>query len=814
MSHKRPLTSVFHSLHRVYSLRTTSNSSSYVQKFFLFTVQLKWKKDRGLDVAVEKEKNLRAVSSLKDVLKKEPESCLPMDTLSRKKKKLGIRSGVSKFIKKYPSIFEECDGDKYKLTKEALELEEEEARIHQEQEADAATRLCKLLMMTREKRIHLDFINQLKWDMGLPHNYVKTLVPNYPDYFSVINMPDNRPGLDLVCWNDELAVSEMERRAVHKGDYKQGMPLAFPMNYAKGYDVKEGYVKWAEEWQRLPYISPYEDASHINPLSDLHERRVVGVLHELLHFMVSKRTVRRYLCDLREQLGLPEKFEKCFDRHPGIFYLCLKNGTVTVMLREAYKRNKLIEEHPLQKLRGKFLHAMKKGAGDRRKGLHKKGHSQEKGSVPGEHDHVLQKGFDNHEGNSEGEDSQEDSSEDSRSDKKDFSEDDNDDDDDEDEEDDEEEIIADEESSETDEESSQDDEKVYERDVRTYRKPGGRSQSSDRKTSNFKPSGRQDSDLKPFQRKSESSRTYQSSDRKTTNLKPSGRQGSDLKPFHRQSDSSRTSVWRDNNKQTSGRQDSSFDTSGRKDRSIDTSGRQSASFDSSGRQSKNFDTSNRQGRRFETSGRQGRSSDTSGRQGGSFDTSARKEFDRSRRQFRSFDTSARNGRSFDTSATQGRTFDTFKRKGRSFEISGRQGRSFDLSGKQGLGFGTSERRQGRSLYASGRRQDRSFDTSGKQGGSFDTSGEQGRSFDTSGRRRGRSFDTTGRRENNFKTSENQRSTSQVSRRQGSNSELSGSKHIKSRTSERRGSNLEAPQRQGSWKTSQKQSSNAGVTKFT
>ncbi|GLJ53716.1 hypothetical protein SUGI_1146160 [Cryptomeria japonica] len=681
----------------------------------------------------QKEKNLRAVISVKDIIKKEPEACLPIDALSRKKKKLGIRSGVSNFIKKYPSIFELCNGNKCKLTKEVLELEEEEARIHQEQESDAATRLCKLLMMTREKKLHLDHINQLKWDMGLPQNYVKTLVPNFPDYFSVINMPDNRPGLDLVCWNDTLAVSEMERRAANKGEYKKTMPLAFPLNYSKGYAVKQGYVKWAEEWQRLPYISPYEHASHIDPLSDLSERRVVGVLHELLSLMVSKRTVRRYLIDLREQLGLPEKFEKCFDRHPGIFYVSLKNGTVTVVLREAYKRDKLIEEHPLMKCRGKFLHVMKKGFGDKRKCSKKGVNSQEKDSVAGENLHALEKSHDDHEGNSEDEELQEGNSEDEESQeeessddrnyaRKDFGVNDNDDDDDE-----EEEVT-------TDEESSEDDKDVCERDFRTHGKQRGRLQSSGKQASNLSPSDSQGSDSKPFQRQ-------------RTNLRKSILEEKNKRTLGKQGKSFDTYIKKGSGYQTFG-EGRNFETSGRIGRNFEKSGRQGRNFEKSGR---NFETSGRQGRNFETTGR---NFEKSGRQGRNFETPGR-----------NFETSGRQGRNFEKSGRQGRSFETSGRKERSSETSGRQDRHFETSGKKGRSSGTSARMQVRSFDTSGRREN-NFKTSERQRGTSQLSRKQGNKFEFSRSRDSKSR-TSGSQGSNFEVPQS-RGTRNPSQKQSGN----------------------------------------------
>ena len=61
----------------------------------------------------------------------------------------------------------------------------------------------------------------------------------------------------------------MEKSAMAKGDYNKGMPLAFPLQFSKGFDMEKKVKKWVEEWQKLPYISPYEDGIHLAPKSDL-----------------------------------------------------------------------------------------------------------------------------------------------------------------------------------------------------------------------------------------------------------------------------------------------------------------------------------------------------------------------------------------------------------------------------------------------------------------------------------------------------------------------------------------------------------------
>lgn len=131
-------------------------------------------------------------------------------------------------------------------------------------------------------------------------------------------------------------------------------------------------MEWLQEWQRLPYTSPYVDASHLDPRTDLSEKRNVGVFHELLHLTIGKKTERKNVSNLRKPFALPQKFTKVFERHPGIFYISMKCDTQTVILREAYDRRHLIEKHPLVEIREKFANMMNEGFLDRSRGLYQK----------------------------------------------------------------------------------------------------------------------------------------------------------------------------------------------------------------------------------------------------------------------------------------------------------------------------------------------------------------------------------------------------------------------------------------------------------
>ncbi|KAL6962064.1 hypothetical protein U1Q18_037018 [Sarracenia purpurea var. burkii] len=147
----------------------------------------------------------------------------------------------------------------------------------------------------------------------------------------------------------------MEKKAVSQ---KMGLPIAFPLQYSRGFEADKKFKKWVDLWQKLPYLSPYENALHLPPTSDEADKWAVSVLHELLHLLVSKKMEREIVLCLGECLGLRPRFKRALLHHPGIFYLSSKIGMHTVVLREGYKRNLLVENHPLMDIRYKYIHLM------------------------------------------------------------------------------------------------------------------------------------------------------------------------------------------------------------------------------------------------------------------------------------------------------------------------------------------------------------------------------------------------------------------------------------------------------------------------
>ncbi|KAB1222422.1 Protein ROOT PRIMORDIUM DEFECTIVE 1 [Morella rubra] len=345
-------------------------------------VRLKWVKNRSLDHIIDTETDLKAACLLKDAIKRSPTDFLTAKSVADWQKLLGLTVPVLRFLRRYPTLFHEFPHTRYaslpcfKLTDTALLLDSQEQSIHQNFENDTVERLCRVLMMMNTRALPLQSLYPLKWDLGLPDTFEKILVPKYPDHFRFVKASNGVSCLRLVQWREELAVSALERSNERKksGDeyrqFKRGQTaMAFPMSFPRGYGAQNKVKAWMEEFQKLPYISPYEDSRKIDPKSDLMEKRVVGVLHEMLDLTIHKKTKRNYLRSLREELNLPHKFTRIFTRYPGIFYLSLKCKTTTVALREGYRRGKLVEPHPLARLRQKFYHVMRTGLLYRGKGV-------------------------------------------------------------------------------------------------------------------------------------------------------------------------------------------------------------------------------------------------------------------------------------------------------------------------------------------------------------------------------------------------------------------------------------------------------------
>lgn len=349
---------------------------SLTQRCMYINVTMKWKKDPffdSIDVLTEA-KDLKILISLKNLFLSlsPPEVGIPISSISKQSRRLEISGRVAAFLRKYPSFFEEFTGPKYnlpwfKLTQEASDLHREECAVYEEKMEEIVDRLRRLLVMSRERILPFRVVQGMLWYLGLPDDFLKNQENFLKFGFEVLEIGDGEKWLKAPDPGQTLPLSALQRNAIN--EYGAQLELLsrsdihFPLFPSKGIRLKVKIRDWLDQFQKVPYISPYEDFSDMNPHADVAEKRVAGILHELLSIFVDNSAERRCLFCLRKHLGLPQKVHKVFEKHPYVFYLLLKNKTCFVVLKEAYRVNKLdtaIERHPLLKVRKKYVKLMKK----------------------------------------------------------------------------------------------------------------------------------------------------------------------------------------------------------------------------------------------------------------------------------------------------------------------------------------------------------------------------------------------------------------------------------------------------------------------
>ncbi|XP_047963402.1 protein WHAT'S THIS FACTOR 9, mitochondrial [Salvia hispanica] len=342
-------------------------------------VRLKWVKNRSLDHNIDVQTDIKAAFLIKNAIIRSPTGYLTSKSLIDSQKLLGITVPTLRFMRRYPTLFEEYPHPKYpslacfKLTELGMMMHQKELGVYEQCEGDIVERLCRVLMMTRSQMLPFQSLHPLKWDLGLPDDFDRNLIRKYPDHFRVVKGTSGTNCLKLVQWPEDFSVSllqKMNEKSIeestegfsrYRGFRRGKVALEFPMSFPRGYGAQKKVKAWMDEFQKLPYISPYEDSRGIDPNSDIMEKRVVGLLHEFLGLTIYKKTKRNYLRCLREEFNLPHRFTRIFTRYPGIFYLSLKCKTTSVALREGYQRGKLVNPHPLAKHRDKVYYLMRTG---------------------------------------------------------------------------------------------------------------------------------------------------------------------------------------------------------------------------------------------------------------------------------------------------------------------------------------------------------------------------------------------------------------------------------------------------------------------
>lgn len=186
-------------------------------------------------------------------------------------------------------------------------------------------------------------------DGNEPNTHVLKLVPSYPSGHFTAAVENWRV---MECCKED---SKLDKTGI-RYSFKQGFP--------PGMKLKKTFKANVKEWQKLPYVGPYEEMgekkkskSGIKRL----EKRAVGIVHEFMSLTVEKMVEVEKISHFRKWFGIDFNIRDLFLDHPGIFYLSTKGKRHTVFLREAYERGQLIDPNPVYESRMKLLDLVKLG---------------------------------------------------------------------------------------------------------------------------------------------------------------------------------------------------------------------------------------------------------------------------------------------------------------------------------------------------------------------------------------------------------------------------------------------------------------------
>lgn len=331
-----------------------------------------------LDRVMELRKKPVIVLQLKSIIQSQKHRCLLLRDLE---KQVGFiqKWNFMSVIEKYPSIFRVSGGSNdappsVSLTQKAEKLAGQEAQAREAMEPIVVKNLRKLLMLSVDCRIPLGKVELIDSQLALPRDFKDVLIPKYPEFFSLKNI-NGRDYLQLEHWDSGLAITAREEWLAREGILKHNPslkkvrisndgnylgPHAFRMKYPAGFRPNMSFLKEVERWQRMDFPSPYLNARSCETMDPKArkqaQKRVVGVLHELLSLAMEKRMTCAQIDAFSPELFLPSRLVLCLIKHQGIFYITNKGERGTVFLKEAYDgSSNLIDKCPLVSFNDEFV---------------------------------------------------------------------------------------------------------------------------------------------------------------------------------------------------------------------------------------------------------------------------------------------------------------------------------------------------------------------------------------------------------------------------------------------------------------------------
>lgn len=214
------------------------------------------------------------------------------------------------------------------------QLLEEESCIMNQMENDRVSVVRKLLMMSKDKRIHLSKIYHNRLLFGIPEDF-RDRIGKYEDYFKVVVEEDGKRVVELVNWDPTLAVSALEKEYMVDED-KVKRAFKFPIKHGKALDLDEGDERKLNLLYTLPLVSPYSNGSELDLWTVEAEKFRVGLIHEFLSLTLEKRAYIHNLVEFKDEFCLTKHTYQMLLKQPGTFYLAGTEMNWCVFLKDGY----------------------------------------------------------------------------------------------------------------------------------------------------------------------------------------------------------------------------------------------------------------------------------------------------------------------------------------------------------------------------------------------------------------------------------------------------------------------------------------------
>ncbi|AAF24818.1 F12K11.21 [Arabidopsis thaliana] len=350
----------------IINVRSTTTSAQYVASR---------SRDPVFEKLMDKYKNLLKVIAIQDLTLANPTAdppSLSIEFLSRLSQKLHLNRGAASFLRKYPHIFhvlyDPVKAEPFcRLTDVAMEISRQEALAITATLSLVVDRLVRLLSMSISKSIPLRAVFKVWRELGLPDDFEDSVISKNPHLFKLSDGHEsNTHILELVQEEEkrlefEAAVEKWRVVECSKEDCsvdRTEIQFSFKHSYPPGMRLSKTFKAKVKEWQRLPYVGPYEDMvgkkkSRSGVMGI--EKRAVAIAHEFLNLTVEKMVEVEKISHFRKCFGIDLNIRDLFLDHPGMFYVSTKGKRHTVFLREAYERGRLIDPNPVYDARRKLL---------------------------------------------------------------------------------------------------------------------------------------------------------------------------------------------------------------------------------------------------------------------------------------------------------------------------------------------------------------------------------------------------------------------------------------------------------------------------